>query len=90
MKTKHGFTLRPLGTEFILVGESADLVDFNRMVTLNESAAYLWRRAEQAPAIDADVLALWLQEEYEVGVQQAHADAAEVLKSWQLAGLITE
>lgn len=90
MKTKHGFSLRQLGNEYILVGEGADVVDFNKMVTLNESAAYLWRRAEQAPTINADLLALWLQEEYEVGVQQAHADASAVLRSWQSAGIVTE
>lgn len=90
MKTKQGFSLRQLGNEYILVGEGADVVDFNKMVTFNESAAYLWRRAEQAPSINADLLALWLQEEYEVGVQQAHADAAAVLRSWHTAGIVTE
>ncbi len=90
MKTKQGFSLRQLGNEYILVGEGADVVDFNKMVTFNESAAYLWRRAEQAPSINADLLALWLQEEYEVGGQQAHADAAAVLRSWQTAGIVTE
>ena len=41
MKTKHGFRLRELGGDYILIGESAELVNFNNLITFNEAAAYL-------------------------------------------------
>lgn len=44
MKAIKGFKLRPLGDEYILVGESVDLINFNKMITMNETAAYLWGR----------------------------------------------
>ena len=46
MKTRKGYTLRSLGKEFVLVAEGLDAVDFSRMVSLNESAAFLWRSVE--------------------------------------------
>ena len=47
MKTITGFKLRQLGNEFILVGESIELINFNKMITLNETAAFLWLAAEE-------------------------------------------
>ena len=47
MKTVPGFRLRKLGNEYILVGESMELINFNKMITLNETAAFLWEQAEQ-------------------------------------------
>ena len=47
MKTIEGFKLRKLGNEYILVGESMALINFNKMITLNETAAFLWQEAEK-------------------------------------------
>jgi hypothetical protein len=37
MKTKRGFRLRELGGDYILIGESAELVDFHNLITYNNS-----------------------------------------------------
>ena len=47
MKVIKGFKLRPLGGEYILIGESVELVNFNKMITMNESAAYLWQQVRR-------------------------------------------
>ena len=39
MKTKKGFRLRELGGDYILIGESVELVNFNNLITFNEAAA---------------------------------------------------
>lgn len=88
MKAKQGFRLRPLGEEFILVGESVELINFNKMITMNESAAYLWRGVEQLPGFDAQTLADLLLKEYEVSPEQALADAEVTLQNWKEAGII--
>ena len=88
MKAKQGFRLRPLGEEYILVGESVELINFNKMITMNESAAYLWRGVEQLPAFDAQTLADMLLKEYEVSPGQALADAEATLRNWKEAGII--
>ena len=46
MKTKKGFRLRELGGDYILIGESVELVNFNNLITFNEAAAYLWQQVE--------------------------------------------
>lgn len=88
MKTKQGFRLRPLGDEYILVGESVELINFNKMITMNATAAYLWREAEQLSDLDAQTLADLLLKEYEVSPEQALADAQTTLHDWQEAGIV--
>lgn len=98
MKTIPGFKLRKLGNEFILVGESIELVNFNKMLTLNEPAAYLWRRASEDPArdFDAEQMAQWLMEEYQIDEHtplshdQALHDAHKTLLQWKDAGIIMD
>ena len=90
MKVIKGFKLRPLGDEFILVGESIELVNFNKMLTLNETAAYLWRKANEDTELDFDAqqLADWLCDEYEVSQEQALEDSRKTLKQWKEAGIV--
>ena len=87
MKTIAGFKLRKLGNEYILVGESMELINFNKMITLNETAAFLWQQAKQGE-FDADKLCKALCAEYEVSPQQALADVEATIASWKEAGVI--
>lgn len=90
MKAKQGFRLRPLGKEFILVGESVELINFNKMITMNESAAYLWREVEHLSSFEAQTLADLLLKEYEVGREQALSDAETTIRNWQEAEIIVD
>lgn len=92
MKTIKGFKLRPLGDEFILVGESVELVNYNKMLTLNETAAFLWRKASEDPErdFDAKMMADWLCEEYDVTPQQALLDSEHTLEQWKEAEIVRE
>lgn len=87
MKTKTGFTLRPLGKDYILIADSIEQVDFNKMITMNQTAAFLWNKA-LLQEFDAVIMARWLQEEYDVSETQALADAQTTLESWRKAGII--
>ena len=90
MKVIPGFALRPLGKEYLLIAESVELVNFNAMITLNESAAYLWRNVADKESFDADTLVDLLLAEYEVSPEQARKDALATIASWQNAHLITD
>lgn len=90
MKAKQGFRLRPLGGEFILVGESVELINFNKMITMNESAAYLWREVEHLPSFEAQTLVDLLLKEYEVGREQALSDAETTISNWREAEIIVD
>ena len=92
MQTIEGFRLRKLGNEYILVGESMALINFNKMITLNETAAFLWEKAAEASAKDGgfDVQGLCkaLCAEYDVTPEQAMTDVDATIKSWLDAGVI--
>lgn len=94
MKTIEGFRLRKLGNEFILVGESMALINFNKMITFNETAAFLWQKAEEQTAshgsFTAEALCKALCEEYEVGAEQALGDVMNTLSEWREAGVIED
>ena len=87
MRTIEGFKLRKLGNEYILVGESMALINFNKMITLNETAAFLWEQAEKGE-FDAPSLCKALCAEYEVSPEQAMTDVTATIESWKEAGVI--
>ena len=92
MKTIEGFKLRKLGNEYILVGESMELINFNKMITLNETAAFLWKAAEEATtahgAFTVSDLCKTLCDEYDVTPEQAMTDVQTTVDSWKEAGII--
>ncbi|MBR4826632.1 MAG: PqqD family protein [Bacteroidales bacterium] len=89
MKTVQGFTLRPLGKEFIITAENIRQIDFNRMISLNESAAYLWKEVD-GKEFTAETLADLLTERYEVDRETALRDSEAIIAKWVEAGIATE
>lgn len=88
MKTKKGYTLRSLGNEYILVAESLDeAIDFSRMISLNASAAFLWKEVE-GKEFDAEMLVSLLMEEYGITHDVAAKDVAALLETLKTANLI--
>ena len=90
MKIKKGYALRSLGQEFILIVEGLKAeVDFSRMISLNESAAFLWKQVEDKD-FDAEMLTNLLVDNYDIDRETAQNDVAALLKSWSAAGIIEE
>lgn len=87
MRTKKGFRLRELGGDYILIGESAELVNFNNIITFNEAAAYLWQNV-QGKDFDVETLTLLLLDEYEVSEDIAREDAQATIDDWKEIGII--
>lgn len=89
MKTKKGFSLRPLGKEYILVAEGLEASDFNRMISMNETSAFLWKEVENKE-FDADTLAKLLVEHWDVDAEMAQKDVEALLKSWEEADILDD
>ena len=89
MKTREGCVLRPLGRECILVAENVKEVNFNKMISLNESAAYLWSGVE-GKDFDAGTLTALLLDKYDVDEATARADSEAIIAKWLDAGIIEE
>ena len=82
MKIKKGFILRTVCGENVIVGEGLDAINFGRMLSLNETAAWLWKQAVEQGDFTADSLAKALCNEYDVSPDQALADVKETISQW--------
>ena len=78
MKTKKGFKLRNVCGENVIVADGIENIDFSKIISMNESAAYLWN----------DKLVALLLDEYEVDETTARNDAEQLIKKWLEAGII--
>lgn len=87
MKTKKGFKLRTICGENIIVAEGIENIDFSRIISMNESAAYLWQHIQGAD-FDADTLTKLLLEEYDIDEATARQDATQLIAKWQEADII--
>ena len=89
MKTKTGFRLRNVCGENVIVAEGIENIDFSKIISMNESAAYLWQKVE-GKSFTIDDLTRLLCEAYEVDEETAKADSQTVLQQWLEAGIAEE
>ncbi len=89
MKRKTGFTLHQVCEQNIIVGEGKENIDFNNLVTMNETSAFLWNKMEGKDFTVDDMVAA-LCGEYDVTEDVARKDCGELVKSWLEAGIIEE
>ena len=87
MRIKSGFELRDICGEHIIVAYGAENVDFTKLITLNESAAFLWRQVADKDFQEEDLVQA-LCGEYEVGKEQAQTDVKELLTSSKQVGVV--
>lgn len=87
MKTKKGFYLRTICGENIIVAEGIENIDFSRIISLNESATFLWKNI-QGTVFDTDTLTKLLLEEYDVDEATAREDANQLVAEWLKVGII--
>ncbi len=86
MRLKDGFVLRQVGGHYLVVPVGAQTVNFNGMITLNETGALLWRRLQQA--CTAEELSAALLTEYDVSEETAAADVSAFVEKLQQADLL--
>ncbi len=89
MKKKKGFNLRNVCGENIIVAEGIENIDFSKIISMNETAAYLWQ-AVGDDCFDLDALVRLLLEEYEVDAETARTDVAAMAQQWLQAGIVDE
>jgi len=87
MQIKKGFVLREVCGEWVVSGESLEQINFNKLVTLNASAVFLWKQVENQE-FDARKLADLLVEKYGIRKEVALHDALALCEQWEKAGVI--
>ena len=87
MKLRKGFVLRDVCGDKVIVGEGLEAIDFEHLLSLNETASWLWQKAEELGYFSTDDLVAALCEEYDVDNDKAIRDVNAIVKRWQEMGL---
>ena len=88
MKIKKGFVLRQVCGENVITGEGLETINFGKLLSLNETAAWLWQQAAEMGDFTVEALTAKLCETYEVAEDRAQQDVAAIVKQWQDVGVI--
>lgn len=89
MKIKEGFELREICGEQILLSHGVENIDFTKIISLNETAAFLWNRAV-GHDFDKQMLVDALSEAYEVDEETVRKDVDRVVESWESIGILSK
>ena len=87
MRIKKGFVLRDVCGEKIVVAEGKENIDFTKIISMNDSAAFLWEKVKDID-FDVDTLKTLLCSEYDVEEATALADSQIIRKQWVEAGVV--
>lgn len=88
MRQKKGFVLRDICGEKAIVGEGVETVNFGKLISLNDTAAWLWEKAAELGDFTPEQLADAICEEYDVERSKALSDIQKIVATWKEIGLI--
>ena len=83
MKIKEGFEIQNVCGEYIIVPTGADNVDYSKIISLNETAAYLWENVAPKESFDIEEMVSLLLAEYEVEEEIAREDCEMIIERWK-------
>ena len=86
MKIKEGFVLRQMCGENIVAGEGLQNINFNKLLSLNESAAYLWQELVGKEFTQEEMAELLITR-YGIDKQLAMTDSGNLMNAWVNAGV---
>ena len=86
MKIKDGFILREMCGENIVAAEGLEHINFNKLISLNSTAAFLWK-ALVGVEFTAESMAQLLVDEYGIDMELAMTDSQRLIQSWLDAGI---
>lgn len=79
MRIKKGFILREIAGTWVVVPVGERVVEFNGLVSLNESGAVLWKRLEEEVEDDQEMIEL-LTNTYDIDECTARNDVTKFLQ----------
>jgi hypothetical protein len=86
MKIKENLMLRQIAGSWIIVPVGEMVVEFNGLMNLSESGAFLWKLLESGTEVDD--LVKGLLSEYDIDEETAKADVTEFINELQVKGLL--
>ena len=88
MRIKKEFVLREVCGNEVIMCEGLKVIDFRKILALNESAAWLWKEAQAQGDFTVESLTARLCEEYDVTAEEAHSSVTDILEKWEKEGVI--
>lgn len=86
MKIKEGFVLRTICGQNVISGEGSANVNYSSLISLNETAAYLFKELQGKEFTEETAVDLLL-DQYEVDRETAAKDVKALLAKWKEIGL---
>lgn len=80
--------LRQICGENVVVAEGLKVVDFGKMVSMNDTAVWVWEKCSELGDFTAEQLAEALCQEYNVEPEKALNDVNRLLGEWKELGMI--
>lgn len=90
MKIKKGLEIQNVCGEHIIVATGIENVDFSQIISLNETAADLWKGVAGMESFDIDDMVKILLDEYDVEEEVAREDCVIIAERWREMGLLEE
>lgn len=87
MKTKKDFVLKEVCGEYIIISEGEENIDFTKIISMNESSAFLWNSIKDKD-FSVETLVDNLTAEYDIDRETATNDAKALVEQWLKAGII--
>ncbi len=86
IRIKDGFVLRKVADNYLVVAVGGAVKDFNGIINLNETGAFLWEILAKGATEEETVKKL--TEEYDVTEETAKADVAKFIEKLKSANLL--
>ena len=86
MKIKKNFVLREVAGTFLVVAVGDAVKDFNAIINLNETGAFLWKALEKG--VTEDELVSLITKEYDIDETTARRDAKAFTQRLKEANLL--
>ena len=88
MKIKDTFVLSEIGGSYIVIPTGSDTVDLNGMITLNETAYFMWNKLQND--ITKEELVDEFLKEYDIDRETVSDDIDEFINKLRTIGAISE
>lgn len=89
MRIKPNFELRDICNQKVIIAQGLENIDFNKIIALNESSAYIWQQIVDKSFTEADLVTL-LCKTYEVDNATATKDIKNFIKTLRELNLIED
>ena len=87
MRIKENFVLREIAGEYIVTAEGLENINFNKLISLNSSAAFLFKGLS-GKEFEVEDATKMLIEEYQIDETLAMKDSEAICKAWKEIGIV--